>query len=180
MSTQIVTERAPAHRTRRGYNSAEEQMIRGALIKAEGKSYYAAEAIGYGQTGMLSIIADRYPHLKALVKDEKVSHSPDTHPAFLRIIPWGDSFMGQAQGDSMTGAGLKPGAMLFIEHDKNPKPGEIIVCRIGDCRLIKRLRLTPSGQVRLDSENPAYKPIRITSRTDFEIFGRLRNFANWA
>ena len=47
---------------------------------------------------------------------------------------------------------------------------KIVVARLGDGFTVKRL-LMGKGRMVLNPENPAYKPVEVTGRKDFEIWG---------
>jgi repressor LexA len=73
------------------------------------------------------------------------------------------------RGDSMSGAGILDGDMAIIERQSAVHNGEIAVAVVDDAVTLKRF-YQEAARVRLQPENPAYKPIY--SR-DVKIYGRL-------
>jgi len=72
----------------------------------------------------------------------------------------GDYFL-EVDGDSMEGAGLRPGMLLLMRPDAEPAPGEICAVWVdGEGGTLKRV--WPEGpEVRLVPENPAYAERRV-------------------
>ena len=83
------------------------------------------------------------------------------------------TFYVRVEGESMIGAGIKPGALLVVDRSADPQSGSIIVARIDDEMCVKQLEITANNRIRLLSENPAFPPIEITPETDFEVWGRV-------
>jgi len=75
----------------------------------------------------------------------------------------------KVRGDSMSGAGILEGDTAIIEKQSVVKNGEIAVAVIDEAATLKRF-YKESSRVRLQSENPAYKPIY---SQDVKILGRL-------
>jgi SOS-response transcriptional repressor LexA/DNA-binding XRE family transcriptional regulator len=79
------------------------------------------------------------------------------------------------EGDSMTGAGIQPGDLLYVRTDVfgNETNGRIVVCRYEDYECVKRLRLLPDGGVALVSENSKYKDVTLTpeQQNALEVYG---------
>jgi repressor LexA len=79
-------------------------------------------------------------------------------------------FAVKVKGDSMSGAGILEGDTAIIEKQSTVRNGEIAVAAIGDeAYTIKRF-YKESARVKLQSENPAYKPIY---SQDVKVLGRL-------
>ena len=73
------------------------------------------------------------------------------------------------RGDSMTGAGLDDGDIVFFTVDERSGPG-IFVVSVESALLVKRVDVDHAAQrVTLISENPQYEP-RILSGADLERF----------
>jgi len=75
----------------------------------------------------------------------------------------------KVKGDSMSGAGILDGDTAIIERQNSVNNGEIAVAVVEDAVTLKRI-YRESSRVKLQAENPAYKPIY--SR-DTKILGRL-------
>jgi len=79
----------------------------------------------------------------------------------------------RVEGDSMIGAGIKPGAILVVDRSVDARSGDIVVARVENEMCVKELEMKHPEKFRLLSRNPAYPPIEITPETDFEIWGRV-------
>jgi len=75
----------------------------------------------------------------------------------------------KVKGDSMSGAGILEGDTAIIEKQNTVRNGEIAVAVIEDAVTLKRF-YRESSRIRLQAENPAYKPIY---SHDVRILGRL-------
>jgi len=75
----------------------------------------------------------------------------------------------KVKGDSMSGAGIFEGDLAIIEKQNTVKNGEIAVAVLDDAITLKKF-YKESSRIRLQSENPAYKPIY---SQDVKIVGRL-------
>jgi repressor LexA len=78
-------------------------------------------------------------------------------------------FAVRVRGDSMIGAGIMDGDMAVIEKVNLVKNGEIAMAVVDDAVTLKRF-YRENSRIRLQSENPAYKPIYCK---DLRIIGRL-------
>jgi repressor LexA len=65
----------------------------------------------------------------------------------------------RARGDSMIGAGIKDGYLVFIRRQPDVLDGEIAAVIIDDEATLKRVRHLQGGAVLLLAENPKYEPI---------------------
>jgi len=73
------------------------------------------------------------------------------------------------RGDSMSGAGIMDGDMAIIEKQSIVRNGEIAVAVVDDAVTLKRF-YKESNRIKLQAENPAYKPIFCQ---DVKILGRM-------
>jgi repressor LexA len=78
-------------------------------------------------------------------------------------------FAVRVRGDSMVGAGIMDGDMAVIEKVNLVRNGEITMAVVDDAVTLKRF-YRETSRIRLQSENPAYKPIYCK---DLRIIGRL-------
>lgn len=88
---------------------------------------------------------------------------PGTRPDFaLRV-----------QGDSMTGDGILPGDLIFVQNRPVAERGEIVVALLDDEATVKRFVPGPDGRhATLTASNPAYAPIPVDLRDErFRILG---------
>ena len=67
----------------------------------------------------------------------------------------------RAKGDSMPGARIQDGDIVFIRRQDTVNNGEIAAVLIDDEAALKRIRYLPGGMTMLQAENPAYEPIFI-------------------
>ncbi|MCL2440718.1 MAG: transcriptional repressor LexA [Treponema sp.] len=75
----------------------------------------------------------------------------------------------KVKGDSMSGAGILEGDTAVIEKQSTVKNGEIAVAVIDEAVTLKRF-YKESSRIKLQAENPAYKPIY---SQEVKILGRL-------
>ncbi|MCL2209214.1 MAG: transcriptional repressor LexA [Treponema sp.] len=75
----------------------------------------------------------------------------------------------KVRGDSMSGAGILEGDTAIIEKQNTVRNGEIAVAVIDEAVTLKRF-FRESTRIRLQAENPSYKPIY---SQDVKIIGRL-------
>jgi repressor LexA len=78
-------------------------------------------------------------------------------------------FAVKVRGDSMQDAGIMDGDMAVIEKQSAAKNGEIVVAVVDEAVTLKRF-FKESSRIRLQAENPDYKPIYCQ---DVRILGRL-------
>lgn len=81
----------------------------------------------------------------------------------------------QAQGDSMTDAGIADKDTLVVDFSLTPKNGDIVIARINDGFTVKRLKLTPDA-MSLHPENKAanYPVIIPRDGQSVEIMGVVK------
>ncbi len=89
-----------------------------------------------------------------------------------------DSFLIRVNGYSMGNANITHGDLLLCtryEKGRSPSPedGQIVVCLLNACPLVKRLRTMSSGW-ELHSENDFYSPLLLASQDKIEIIGLVR------
>jgi repressor LexA len=75
----------------------------------------------------------------------------------------------RVRGDSMSGVGIMDGDTAIIEKQSVVRNGEIAVAVVDDAVTLKRF-FKESARIKLQAENPAYKPIYCQ---DVRILGRL-------
>jgi len=75
----------------------------------------------------------------------------------------------RVKGESMSGVGILEGDTAIIEKQNTVRNGEIAVAVIDDAVTLKRF-YKESSRIRLQAENPAYKPIY---SQDVKVLGRL-------
>ncbi len=79
----------------------------------------------------------------------------------------------RVKGDSMIGAGIDDGDIVFIRQQSNVENGEMAAVYVDGCATLKRVYKDEKG-VSLYSENPKYPPMYFTTETceEFRILGK--------
>jgi DNA polymerase V len=80
------------------------------------------------------------------------------------------SFSLRVSGDSMTGANIHSGNLLFVDRVVEPMDGDIAIAAVNGELTVKRLRWGNDGLMLL-AENPNYEPLIIGVDTDFYVWG---------
>jgi repressor LexA len=80
-----------------------------------------------------------------------------------------DDYVLQVRGDSMRDAGILEGDYVVVRPAEDASNGEIVVALIEDEATVKRYFRERNG-VRLQAENPSYKPIRTK---DAKVLGKV-------
>lgn len=88
-------------------------------------------------------------------------------------IRGGDYFLLRAKGDSMINARIIDGDLLLIRKQETFENGEIVAVIVNNEALLKRIFKTDDNII-LQSENPKYPPIIVTSDDDLKIVGKLK------
>ncbi len=85
----------------------------------------------------------------------------------------GDIFALRVRGESMKGAGIFDGDVVFARKQPLAQPGDIVVALIGDEATVKKF-YPENGRIRLEAANPDYGPI-IVDRTvpGFRLAGKV-------
>lgn len=76
-----------------------------------------------------------------------------------------------AKGDSMIGAGINDGDLVFIKKQSDVDDGEIAAVLIDDDATLKRVYKI-LDKVQLRAENPSYKPINLDGTQPVMILGK--------
>lgn len=90
-------------------------------------------------------------------------------------VAGGDYFLIRAEGDSMEGARIKNGDLLFIRKQDTVDDGEIAAVVMGERVLLKRV-YRANGFYTLVSDNPKYPPVQFRPESDLDIriIGKLK------
>lgn len=98
-------------------------------------------------------------------------------PLPAEFVPKGDGdfFALKVRGDSMIGAGIFDGDILFVRSVNEAENGEIIVALVEDSATVKRF-YREDGHIRLQPENDTMDPIIVDTCTVIgKPFGVFRN-----
>jgi DNA polymerase V len=101
--------------------------------------------------------ADDHLHKKLDLNELVIKHPAATY--FVRV-----------EGDSMRDAGIFSNDILVVDRALTPKNHDIIVCVVNGEFAVKRFR-RQNGHVSLLSENPDYKPIKVSEEMEFQAWG---------
>lgn len=80
------------------------------------------------------------------------------------------TFYAQVNGQSMIDDGIGNGDLLVIDRSIEPEDGKIAVCFIDGEFTCKRIRLKKDG-IWLMPANVDYRPIHISEKSEFQIWG---------
>jgi len=95
---------------------------------------------------------------------------PSLNAHDLLIVHPSTSFFLRVAGDAMVGMGIYTGDIVVVDRALEPADQQVIVAILGDTCTIKRLEMTPDSLV-LHAAHPAYRPIDVTNRLDFHVWG---------
>jgi DNA polymerase V len=82
------------------------------------------------------------------------------------------TFYVRVEGDSMEPR-IHCGELLVVDRMVETKDGDVVIARVGEEFMVKRLHTEDGGRITLLSENPAYEPIPVAEEMDFEVWGRV-------
>lgn len=100
--------------------------------------------------------------------DDYIEHYFDLNTHFIKHPA--ATFILQATGDSMIGAGINSGDWLLVDKSIEATDGKIVIAAINGELTVKRL-LRFQGKVQLVSANPEFKPIDIKDEIELIIWG---------
>jgi DNA polymerase V len=80
------------------------------------------------------------------------------------------TFFVRVSGDSMKDAGIYQDDLIVVDRSLRPVDGSVVVALLDGEFTLKRL-VIQGEHVELRPENEKYKPIKIESGSDFEIWG---------
>jgi repressor LexA len=123
-----------------GYLSLKENLSRGITLLRQSKGIPLAGKISAG---------------KPIDAIENIEGRVDLSYLFSNI---NNIFALKVKGDSMTGAGIFDGDLVFIKKQAEATNGDIVAAIINDEATVKRFSKTHAG-IKLTAENPKYEPI---------------------
>lgn len=134
-----------------------------------------AEALGTTPAGLLGWenegLTEKYPNLHAITVKRlpilgdiacgEPIYAEEQHESFASADSGLDAdFCLRAQGDSMVGARINDGDIVFIRQQSSVDNGEIAAVIINDEATLKRVYFYPEeGKLILTPENPRYAPL---------------------
>ena len=131
-------------------------------------SYPNVHPIGTQILPVLGSVACGEPIFMAEEKEVYVDSTTDIHADFVLI----------AKGDSMTGARINDGDIVFIRQQPEVENGEIAVVAIDDEATLKRFYKYSDDLIVLRAENPDYKDMVYTpeDHKDVRVLGKAVAF----
>ncbi|MDR2258176.1 MAG: transcriptional repressor LexA [Treponema sp.] len=130
------------------------------LVKKEDEGGQA----GFTEIPVLGTVAAGQP----ILSEENWDGTIKLHQSMLKKNK--TYFALKVRGDSMSGAGIMDGDTAVIEKQHTVRNGEIAVAVVDDAVTLKRF-FRESTRIRLQAENPAYKPMYYSQ--NIRILGRL-------
>jgi repressor LexA len=118
---------------------------------------------GFVEIPLLGTVAAGHP----ILSEENWDGTITMHQSMLKKNK--RYFALKVRGDSMSGAGIMDGDTAVIESQHTVRSGEIGVAVVNEAVTLKRI-YRESTRIRLQPENPAYKP---TYSRNVKILGRL-------
>jgi len=83
------------------------------------------------------------------------------------------TFFVRVAGNSMIHAGIHSGDILIVDRAEEPKNNSIIVALLDREFTVKRIRKS-KNELYLMPENGKFKPIKVTDKMDFEVWGVVK------
>ena len=80
------------------------------------------------------------------------------------------TFFVRAAGDSMTGAGIRPGDILVVDRSLSAADGDIVIACVDNEFTVKFLK-NDAGTVALLPANRKYRPITFSEGMELRVFG---------
>lgn len=118
------------------------------------------EEARYGSEDVLPLSGTLVPMLGEIACGEPIYASEEQGRFVLADARLGADFCLRAKGDSMTGARIYDGDMVFVHAQESVDNGDIGVVIVGDEATLKRVYFYPEeGKLILAAENPAYAPL---------------------
>lgn len=121
-----------------------------------------AYLMGWEESGKNQINEGKLPLLGKIAAGQPILATEDCE-YFSPINDTKADFCLRVRGDSMVGAGIKDGDIVFIRKQESVDDGEIAAVLVEDEATLKRVYISDDA-VTLISENPKYKPMVYTKK----------------
>ena len=130
------------------------------LDRTDKKNTADAPAIDYEKYGLRPVRTKRFPMLGYVACGEPIYADEQFHTFIEASADIDADFCLTAKGDSMTGARILDGDVVFIKKQEMVNDGEIAAVAIGDEVTLKRVYYNrEANALMLLAENTAYKPM---------------------
>lgn len=80
------------------------------------------------------------------------------------------TFLFRVWGDSMVNAGIHSNSVLIVDRSLKPADGNVVIAIINGEFIVRRIKFY-KNDIWLIAENTQYKPIKIKTELEFEIWG---------
>ena len=114
-----------------------------------------------------SLAVEKIPLLK-LSPEGAFECGEEGFPKFEEYGSEKADFCMKMSGDSMIGARIYDGDIIFVRRQDDVEDGELAAVLIGDEAMLKRV-FKLGDRMQLRSENPAYPPIMVSGEDSFSI-----------
>lgn len=150
--------------TAQRYESGEIKNLKHETVLEMAKIFNCTPAylMGWEENEERSTDGNRLPLLGKIAAGQPILATEDCE-YFSPINDTRADFCLRVKGDSMIGAGIKDGDIVFIRKQDSVDDGEIAAVLVEDEATLKRVYIT-SDAVTLISENPKYKPMIYTKK----------------
>lgn len=150
--------------TAQRYESGEIKNLKQATVLEMARIFNCSPAylMGWEESGENQINEGKLPLLGKIAAGQPILAEEDCE-YFSPINDTKADFCLRVRGDSMVGAGIKDGDIVFIRKQESVDDGEIAAVLVEDEATLKRVYISDDA-VTLISENPKYKPMVYTKK----------------
>ena len=150
--------------TAQRYESGEIKNLKQATVLEMARIFNCSPAylMGWEESGENGISEGKLPLLGKIAAGQPILAEEDCE-YFSPINDTKADFCLRVRGDSMVGAGIKDGDIVFIRKQESVDDGEIAAVLVEDEATLKRVYISDDA-VTLISENPKYKPMVYTKK----------------
>ena len=150
--------------TAQRYESGEIKNLKQATVLEMARIFNCSPAylMGWEESGESGVSEGKLPLLGKIAAGQPILAEEDCE-YFSPINDTKADFCLRVRGDSMVGAGIKDGDIVFIRKQESVDDGEIAAVLVEDEATLKRVYISDDA-VTLISENPKYKPMVYTKK----------------
>ena len=150
--------------TAQRYESGEIKNLKQSTVLEMARIFNCSPAylMGWEEMGENQVSEGKLPLLGKIAAGQPILAAEDCE-YFSPINDTKADFCLRVRGDSMIGAGIKDGDIVFIRKQESVDDGEIAAVLVEDEATLKRVYISDDA-VTLISENPKYKPMVYTKK----------------